>query len=282
MDVRSLEGKVAVVTGAASGIGRATALALARRRADLSLCDLDEEGLAGVGDEIRTLGRRVLTRRVDVARPEEVSEFAAATAAELGPVALLVNNAGIGVGGPFLDVPLEVFRRTIEINLLGVVHGCHSFLPGMIGAGRGGHVVNLASMAGYLATPGMSAYDASKFGVIGFSESLRAELRPHGIGVTAICPGLIATPITRKGLLFGPMATEAARERVVRTFERRGYPPERVAEAILRAVSRDRAVAPVALEAWVAYYLKRFVPGLTRVVTGWASRRTQIDLGASS
>ncbi len=196
MDVRNLSGKVAAITGAASGIGRETALEMARRGADVAICDIDEEGLKGVGVEIETLGRRALCLPVDVANAEQMRGFADRAFDDLGRVDIVVNNAGIGIGGLFVDVPLEEWDTIFGINLKGVVHGCYFFLPRMIEAG-GGHIVNIASLAGLVQTPGMSAYATTKFGVVGFSESLRAEVADHGIGVSAICPGIINTPIVR-------------------------------------------------------------------------------------
>ncbi len=273
MDVTRLSGKVAAVTGAASGIGRATALALAERGADLAICDLDEPGLEQTEKSIAGMGRRVLAMKVDVADAQAMRAFAERTFGELGRADVVVNNAGIGVGGNFVDVPLEQWNAIIDINLKGVVHGCSAFLPRMIEAGRGGHVVNIASMAGYFAAPSMTAYSATKFAVIGLSESLAAELGEHGIGVTAICPGIINTAIVHSSRMYGALATEAMREQGAQAFARRNYTPERVARGILKAIQRNRVVAPVSPEAWVAYWMKRLFPGLTRAVMRWAMRR---------
>jgi len=272
MDITSLSGKVAVVTGAASGIGRETAWALAARGADMAICDVDEAGLKETGDRIRERGRRVLEERVDVASAEAMAAFADRTFAELGRVDVLVNNAGIGVGGDFVDVPLEEWDAILGINVKGVVHGCWFFLPRMIEAGQGGHVANLASMAGYFAAPGMTAYTLTKFGVLGFSESLRNEVSKHGIGVSAICPGVINTPIVRSSRMYGALATDEMRERGEQAFTRRNYGPDRVARGILKAIQRNRAVAPVSPEAWVAYWFKRLFPGLLRWVAGLGAR----------
>ena len=189
MDIRNLEGRVAVVTGAASGIGRETALLFARLGADLAICYIDEAGLKATADRIEQLNRKALQARVDVADSDSMSEFADRVFAELGRVDVLVNNAGIGTGGPFVEVPLHEWDTILGINLKGVVNGCHVFVPRMIEARHPAHVINIASMAGYIALPGMSAYSATKFAVIGLSESLRAELAVYQIGVTAICPG---------------------------------------------------------------------------------------------
>jgi NAD(P)-dependent dehydrogenase (short-subunit alcohol dehydrogenase family) len=275
LDVSNLSGRVACVTGAASGIGRATALELAQRGCDLALCDLDEGGLAETANRARSLGRRVHGARVDVADAEQMQRFADAALGALGRIDLLVNNAGIAVGGAFADVPLHEFARVVGVNLMGVVHGCHVFLPRMLAQRTGGHVVNVASMAGYLAGPGSTSYTASKFAVIGFSESLHAELREHGIGVTAVCPGIIDTPIVRTSRAYGAAASPEYRERGARLFERRGYGPERVARAILKAIARNRVIAPVTPEAWVAYWIKRLFPGLIALAGRASARRLQ-------
>lgn len=260
LDVRDWSGRVAVVTGAASGIGRETALELARRGADLALCDLDEAGLKRTGSEIEGMGRRSLCVRVDVANAGEMESFANAVFAALERVDIVVNNAGIGVGGLFLDVPLEEWDTIFGVNLKGVVHGCYFFLPRMIEAGRGGHIVNIASLAGLIQTPGMTAYSTTKFGVVGFSETLRAELADLGIGVTVICPGIINTPIIQTSRMYGANATDENRQRGVDLYARRAYGPDRVARQILKAVGRNRGVAPVSPESWVGYWVKRAFP----------------------
>ncbi len=273
MDVRTLKGKWVLVTGAASGIGKATALACARRGADLVLCDLNEGGLAEVAAAIEQLGCKTLARRVDVSVRHEMRQFADWVAREAGVLDLLINNAGVGLGANFLDTPLEDWDWIVSINLMGVVHGCFYFIPPMVERGAGGHVVNVSSAAGYVATPPLAAYSATKFAVLGLSEALRQELAPHRIGVTAVCPGIINTPITRSARLRGAAADERARERMVRFYEQRNYPPERVAENILKAIQRNRAVAPTSPEAWVFYYLKRFAPGLIVRLNRWLARR---------
>jgi NAD(P)-dependent dehydrogenase (short-subunit alcohol dehydrogenase family) len=274
MDVTSLHGKTALVTGAASGIGRETALAFARRGADLVICDVDAAGLAASADAIRGLGRAVQAERVDVSSADEMRAFAASVHARLEAVDLLMNNAGVGIGGGFLDTSLADWDWILGINLRGVVHGCHFFVPNMVSRSRGGHVINVSSAAGYSASSALAAYNATKFGVLGLSEALWEELRPHGIGVTAVCPGLIDTPITRNARLVGAMNDPRVRAEMVRGYQRRGYGPERVAKNILKAVQRDRLVAPISPEAWTLYYAKRFAP--------WALRWIGLRLAARS
>src|SRR5437867_3501460 len=256
-------GKTALVTGAASGIGRETSLAFARAGADLVICDVNERGLEDTAAAIRARGRPVLARRVDVSRAEEMREFAAAVHREREAVDVLMNNAGVGLGAGFADTSLEDWEWIVGINLWGVVHGCHFFLPPMVARRRGGHVVNVSSAAGYLATAQLAAYSTTKFAVFGLSEALRDELAAHGIGVTTVCPGIINTPITTSARMRGASATPEARAALIAMYRRRNYGPERVAANVLKAVAKNRAVAPVSPEAWTMYLMKRFAPGLT-------------------
>lgn len=262
MDVQNLRGKTVLVTGAASGIGRASALAFARRGARLVICDLDEAGLTETVKQIGDLGGEVVARRVDVARRDEMQAFAEAVHAEVGVLDILMNNAGVAIGGGFLHTTLDDWNWIVNINLMGVVYGCHFFVPRMVERGRGGHVVNVSSAAGYVAGEAMAAYATTKFAVLGLSEALRSELSRHGIGVTAVCPGIINTPITRNARMLGPGGMAAIQEDVIGLYQRRNYSAERVAENVLRAVQRNRAVAPISPEAWALYYAKRLSPGL--------------------
>jgi NAD(P)-dependent dehydrogenase (short-subunit alcohol dehydrogenase family) len=233
------------------------------------ICDVDDAGLAETETAARALGRRVLARRVDVSDRDQMREFADSTHAEMGAVDLLVNNAGVGLAAGLLDTELEDWDWIVAINVMGVVHGCHFFVPKMVERGTGGHVANVSSMAGFHASPALVAYSATKFTVLGLSEALREELRPHGIGVTAICPGIINTPITRNARARGKADDPVLRERLVALYQRRNYGPDRVAHNILKAVERNRSVAPIAPEAWLAYAIKRVSPRLA----GWTARR---------
>jgi NAD(P)-dependent dehydrogenase (short-subunit alcohol dehydrogenase family) len=263
MDVRDLAGKHALVTGAASGIGKATALELARHGADMVLCDIDQAGLEATEKEIGDLGREVFARRIDVSHADEMERFAQEVHTRIGAVDLLVNNAGVGLVAGFLEMDLENWDWIVGITLKGVIHGCHFFVPRMVERGQGGHVVNVASLAGFIPGPPLCAYNVTKAGVVSLSESLRSELRPHGIGVTAVCPGIIDTPIASNMRYRGTMPAEEARQLGRDAMRRRNYSPERVARNVLKAVSRNRAVAPISLEAWIGYYMKRFFPRFT-------------------
>ena len=233
------------------------------------ICEFDENRLEEAERDLRGLGCDVLARQVDVGSGAEMESFAADVHREWGPVDLLVNNAGVGLGAFFLETSLEDWEWITRINLLGVVHGCHFFVPEMVKRARPGHVVNVASAAAYAPLPAQSAYAATKFAVLGLSVAMQAELRQAGIGVTAICPGFIDTPIVERARLYGAAAEPENRRRTAAFYRRRGYGPERVARNTLRAVQRNRAVAPISLEAWALYYASRLVPGLVR----WANGR---------
>lgn len=269
INTSNLSGRVVVITGAGSGIGRELALLCARRGAHLALCDVNDAAVRETADAARRLGRDVLIRNVDVADPEQMRAFADDTFSHFGGVDILVNNAGVGLIGGFLDTSLKDWDWLVSINLMGVVHGCDAFIPAMINSGRGGQVVNVSSAAGLLANPALSAYSATKFAVLGLSEALRIELGPHGIGVTAVCPGVINTAITTASPIRGAGDSDARRQRLAATYKKRGYTPERAARNILRALGRNRAVAPIAAEAHVLYVLSRVAPPVAR----WVSAR---------
>ncbi|MFN8545591.1 MAG: SDR family NAD(P)-dependent oxidoreductase [Candidatus Binatia bacterium] len=274
MDTRDLGGKVALVTGAGSGIGRETALALGRAGATLVLCDVDADGLERTARDARALGRHVATHLVDVARREQMEVFAADVHGAHPAVDILVNNAGVGLGGRLVETPLADWEWLLGINLWGVIHGCHYFVPPMVQRGRGGHVVNVASAAGIAASSLLAAYSTSKFAVFGLSEALREELHPHGIGVTTVCPGIINTPITATSRLRGVTALPGARERMIADYQRRNYGPDRVAAAIVRAIGRNTSVLPVSPEAWFIYLVKRASPALAAWIGRTLTART--------
>jgi NAD(P)-dependent dehydrogenase (short-subunit alcohol dehydrogenase family) len=266
MQSSRFSGKTALITGAASGIGRETALAFARAGADLVLCDVEQAGLAETEARARALGRQVLARRVDVASKDEMAAFAAEVHAAHEAVDVLVNNAGVGLSGGFLDTTLEDWEWILSINLWGVIHGCHFFIPPMVARRRGGQVVNLSSTAGFVGNEALAAYCTTKFGVFGLSESLREELGPHGISVATICPGIINTPITKSSRLRGKWSAPGVQDRIVDGFAKRNYGPEKVAEAILAAAASGATVVPVSPEAWTLYVMKRIAPRLTAFV----------------
>ncbi|MBB5119764.1 short-chain dehydrogenase [Streptomyces eurocidicus] len=262
-------GRLVLVTGAASGIGRATAFAFAEAGARVIAVDRDPEGAVRTAEMARLLGApEAAAETVDVSDEAAMEKLAAKVAAEHGVVDVLVNNAGIGLAGTFLDTSAEDWRKVLDVNLWGVIHGCRAFGRQMAERGQGGHIVNTASAAAFQPSKALTAYSTSKAAVLMLSECLRAELAGRGIGVTAICPGIVNTGITATARFAGVSEEEQRRlrKKAVRLYGRRNYPPEKVAEAVLRAVLRDRAVVPVTPEAHALRLLSRFAPRLLRVL----------------
>ncbi len=265
---RPLAGQVALVTGAGSGIGRATAQSLARAGAELIAVDINLDSARATAELLAAHGGSVEAARADVGDLDSMQALADSVAAEHGAVDILVNNAGIGVAGPFLDTTVDDWERVLEVNLWGVIHGCRLFGRQMVERGQGGQIVNIASMSAFQPSKETSAYSTSKAAVLMLSECLRADLAGYGIGVCAICPGFIATPITRAAHFVGRSDEEQAelRRRVTTLYARRNFSPDRVGEEILEAVLRNDAVRSVAPEAKLIRGLSRLSPGLLRAL----------------
>ena len=264
------DGGLAVVTGAGSGIGAATARAFAERGTRVVVADLSADGAA---ETVELLTRRHGTGRafahtLDVSEDAAVAELAARVAAEHGVPDVVVNNAGIAVAGPFADTTLDEWRRIVDVNLWGVVHGCRHFGALLDEHGEGGHLVNVASAAAYLPSRALPAYATTKAAVLMLSECLRAELADRGIGVTALCPGFVHTPITTSTRFAGtdPSTQDARRRSAAAAYARRGYTPERVATRLVRAIEKDLPLAPVTAEAHAGLLAARLSPGLLRAV----------------
>jgi 2-hydroxycyclohexanecarboxyl-CoA dehydrogenase len=255
-----LPGALALVTGAGSGIGRSTALLLARRGASVLAVDIDEVAAERTAAECREAGSAIAgARRVDVADRPAMEGLAAEVHGTHGPLDVLVNNAGVGLTGRFTDTSLDDWAWIRSINLDGVVHGCALFGPPMVERGRG-HVVNVASALGYVATTTEPEYVTTKAGVLALSQCLRADWRREGVGVSTICPGVIDTPIITERTRFrGDQASARKRRRMERVFQR-GHRPEQVATAIVDAIEHDRAVVPVGWEARAGWLLHRLGP----------------------
>ncbi|MGW6455641.1 SDR family oxidoreductase [Streptomyces sp. NPDC055078] len=262
-------GQLVLVTGAASGIGRATALAFARAGARIVAVDRDAGGAARVAELSRGTGAPAAWGvRVDVSDGDAMEKLAEEVATEHGVVDVLVNNAGIGLAGPFLRTGTEEWKRVLDVNLWGVIHGCRLFGAQMAERGQGGHIVNTASASAYLPSKTLPAYSTSKAAVLMLSACLRAELASQGIGVSAVCPGIVQTNITSTARFIGVDADEEKRRqrKSALLYRLRDYPPEKVADAILRAVVRNQAVVPVTPEARGALLLSRFSPRALRAI----------------
>ncbi|GHE41970.1 short chain dehydrogenase [Streptomyces longispororuber] len=265
-------GQLVLVTGAGSGIGRATAFAFAEAGARVVAVDRDAEGAARTAELSRLVGAPAAwAETVDVSDGQAMEKLAEKVAAEYGVVDVLVNNAGIGLSGAFLDTSAEDWKKVLDVNLWGVIHGCRLFGRQMAERGQGGHIVNTASAAAFQPSRLLPAYSTSKAAVLMLSECLRAELAGRGIGVTAICPGLVNTNITATARFTGVDAEEEMRRRKksARWYGLRNYPPEKVADAVLRAVAQNRAVVPVTPEARGAHLMSRFTPKALRALARW-------------
>jgi NAD(P)-dependent dehydrogenase (short-subunit alcohol dehydrogenase family) len=198
------QGKVAVVTGGGSGIGRALAHAFARRGARIALADIEKPALDAVAAELERAGTQVLAQRVDVADPKQVARLADAVYERFGAAHVLCNNAGVAVGGRIKDLSLEEWEWALRVNLFGVIHGLHAFLPRMLAGGEPGHVVNTASLAGMMSMAGLAPYSASKYAVVAISEGLAMECAGTNVGVSVVCPGWVKTRIAESDRLAGP------------------------------------------------------------------------------
>lgn len=259
------EDALVVVTGAGSGIGRALVLALAREGASFGLVDVSAEGLAETARLAEAAGAGdVVTRVVDVTDGDAVDAFAKALVASHGAPDVLVNNAGIGLAGGFVDTPRDAFARVMDVNVGGVVHFCQAFLPSMLARGEGGHIVNLASAAAFLESRTLNAYGTSKAAVLAFSKNLAAELSPMRIHVSAICPGVVHTGITERTRFVGDVDERALRARTTALYARRGYGPEKVADAIVKTLRAPARVVPVTPEAHAIHFASRYAPGIIR------------------
>jgi NAD(P)-dependent dehydrogenase (short-subunit alcohol dehydrogenase family) len=256
----NFEDRVVVVTGAASGIGRELALAFARRGAKLAVADIDVEGLQKVQDELASLGCEVYTQIVDVSVAEQVKDFCDNVYQEMNRVDVLCNNAGIGVAGFVEDIPLEVWERIFGINLWGIIYGCLFFYPRMIEQGGGGHIVNTSSACGLFPLPLTIPYNTTKYAITGLSETLRAEAALHGIGVSAVCPGIVATNAVRSGRTYSNTkhsSPDEIREKLDRFYTRRNFTPDRVAAAVVKGVEKNKGVIVVGIETHIGDFLYR-------------------------
>jgi len=254
-----LEGRTAVVTGAAGGIGRAIAVSLARRGCHLALADIDEVGMAGTAEVVQQHGVRVSRHLVDIANRGAVAEFPDIVAAEHSGVDVLVNNAGVAVGGTFEQVSDEDFEWLFEINFWGVVRMTRAFLP-LLRASDDARVVNLSSVYGLVAPPEQTAYSASKFAVRGFSEALRHELEGSDIGVSVVHPGGVATSIAEKARVPAGVTEEEIARRHAKYRKLLRLPPEIAGETIVRGIERRESRILVGSDAKVISLIARLWP----------------------
>lgn len=259
-------GATAVITGAGSGIGRATAVQAAEKGARLILTDVNADGLA---ETVALVADQVVHHEAfDISDEDAVMAFAH-RALTHGPVDIVMNVAGISTWGRIQDLSSQHWRDCVEIDLMGPIHIMSAFVPAMIAAGRGGHVVNVSSAAGLFGLPVHAPYSAAKFGLRGVSEVLRFDLEQHGIGVTLVCPGAVKTPLVGTVTIVGvdrdhPKITETIAE-----FERHAVTPESAAASMIRGVEKGKYLVFTSSDIRAGHYLQRYAPwGYTLVMRG--------------
>ncbi|HQR25249.1 MAG TPA: SDR family NAD(P)-dependent oxidoreductase [Steroidobacteraceae bacterium] len=264
--MKPLKDRRVLITGAASGIGYECARSFAKRGARLAISDVDAAALDKARAELVASGASCFAMTCDVANEDSVNAFAAAVRRDVGPVDVLVNNAGVAYLGGFEETPLAQWRRILDINVMGIVHCVRAFLPAMRAAGGARKIVNVASLAGFAPAPNMSAYAASKHAVVGLSEALALELHDTDVSVLIVCPGIINTAIVHVSPTSASIS-DAQKEKLQRYYATVGCHPSVVAEDIVRAVERDAIVLPTGPMAGVGYRLMRLSRRLARRLT---------------
>ncbi|OBK27349.1 short chain dehydrogenase [Mycobacterium asiaticum] len=256
------------ITGAGSGIGRETAIAFAREGAEIVISDIDEATVKETAAQIASRGGVAHPYVLDVSDADAVEAFAERVCTEHGVPDIVVNNAGIGQAGGFLDTPPEQFERVLDVNLGGVVNGCRSFGRRLVARGTGGHIVNVSSMAAYAPLQSLNAYCTSKAATFMFSDCLRAELDAADVGLTTICPGVIDTNIIAATRFDagakGDEHVDGRRGQLDRMFDIRRFGPDKVANAIVSAVKKNKPIRPVTFEAYALYGVSRVLPQALR------------------
>jgi NAD(P)-dependent dehydrogenase (short-subunit alcohol dehydrogenase family) len=269
----NLKNRVAVVTGAGGGIGQAIAVSLAQRGCHVSLCDINEAGVEEVARQVTALGVGCTTHRLDVRDRAAVAELPAQVLAAHGAVHLVVNNAGVAIGGNFEQVCEADFDWLMDINFHAVVRMTRAFLPHLRNADQG-RIVNISSLWGLMSPPGQAAYSASKFAVRGFSNSLRHELAGSTVGVTVVHPGGVATSIARSARVpvgISPQELELRRKQAQRMLR---MPAERAGEIIVKGIERDAARILVGADAKITSIFERLMPvSYWRVIEALVKRR---------
>jgi len=266
--MKVIRGKTTVVTGAGSGLGRAIALRLAKEGANLHLLDIDLPAAESVADECRSLGVRAIAARCDLSQLSELEIAARHIHEQWSTIDILVNNAGIAWYGHTLKMPADAWERLLDVNLHAPIHLTRLLLPAMLKRPEA-HVVNMASISGWVCSARFAAYHVSKFGLVGFSEAMRAEYLRRGVGFTAVCPGPVRTNLYKSA---------------PNSYKGRETPeppawlcttPQRVAEATVRAIYRNRAVTVVSPMAWLLYYSKRFAPWIFHTLHRFGQKRDE-------
>jgi NAD(P)-dependent dehydrogenase (short-subunit alcohol dehydrogenase family) len=274
---RDVQGKLALVTGAGAGIGRATAVELARQgAATVVVVDRDHAAANDTAEAVRAAGAEAAVYQVDVSDEAGMNNLAAQVHDKHGVVDILVNNAGIGMAGRFLETTPAQWDAIMGVNVSGVISGSRAFGAQMVERGQGGTIINVASAAAFLPSKSMVAYSTTKAAVLALSESLRADLADEGITVTAVCPGFVNTNIAKSTVYAGMTddQQERARQKADAAYRRRNFTPEATAKAIVKAVRTGPAVLPIAAESRIGYAMRRISPSLVRLFGRFDIRQT--------
>ncbi|MFD9548164.1 SDR family oxidoreductase [Nocardia salmonicida] len=279
------DGKTCLITGAASGLGRATAFAAAAKGASLVLTDITADALATTAEELRATGATVhLAHAADVSDHSAVVGLAAHTFEAVSHVDIVMNVAGIATWGTVDKLTPQQWRRTVDINLMGPIHVIEEFVRPMITAGRGGHLVNVSSAAGIFGLPWHAPYSATKFGLRGISEVLRFDLRRHKIGVSLVCPGAMATPMADTIDIAGVDRDNVALQKAIGLFMRHAVTPDQAATAVVKGVERNRYWVYTSRDIQFAHWGQRYFPygytlamrGLNNAMTNYATKNALV------
>jgi NAD(P)-dependent dehydrogenase (short-subunit alcohol dehydrogenase family) len=274
MPKTSFDGKTVVITGAGSGIGRAAALKAADKRARLVLTDVNAEGLDETVALVTTAGGTVVHHEAfDIADEDAVAAFAYRSLDAAGVVDIVMNVAGISTWGRIQDLETRHWRACVEVDLMGPIHVMSAFVPAMIEAGNGGHVVNVSSAAGLFGLPVHAPYSAAKFGLRGVSEVLRFDLEQYGIGVTLVCPGAVDTPLVGTVNIVGVDRDNPVIERNIGRFQKHAVSPESAAAAMIRGVEKGKYLVFTSIDIRAGWYAQRYAPWIYNTIMRQVNRR---------
>jgi NAD(P)-dependent dehydrogenase (short-subunit alcohol dehydrogenase family) len=276
--IRIFDSATAIVTGGASGIGRALAVALAKRGCEVVLADLQIELAEEVVSEISVSGGKAKAVKIDVTDFPAMQHLVEETVKRTGRLDYIFNNAGIAIGGGVNHYGIEHWNQIVDVNLRGVINGVQAAYKIMIAQGFG-HIINTASMAGLMVSPGVVAYATTKYGVVGLSKSLRAEAANMGIRVSVVCPGVVRTPILEGGR-YGKMLIDIPAEQIRQMWEKlKPMPPNIFAEKVLNSVAKNRAI--IIVPSWwkLYWWLNRLSPSLGMFLAQKRFQKVQKELG---
>jgi short-subunit dehydrogenase len=265
--MKDFQNKNCLITGAASGIGRSTAIAMAKLGSNLFLTDINAKGLEETTQMIIKEGGKVEKYKAfDISNYEDVKTFADEIHKEYGPIDILMNIAGTSIWGSVDQLKHEHWKKMINIDLWGPIHGIECFIPEMIRNSKGGHLVTVSSAAGLLAFPWHAAYSAAKWGILGVCEVLRYDLMKYNIGVTVICPGAVDTPLKHTVEIIGVDDQHPEIKRLKERFTKRSVTPEKVAQQIIKAIKKKKFLVLTSFDIKLIYWFKRKIFPLYHMV----------------